>query len=219
MIAKELISQTHDALRTSDTGEQAVTMMSIFHVKHLPIVNNEQLLGLIAENDILEQNLSEPIGSYNLSMTRPYAQQQDHLFEVMKLMAEYRLTVIPVVDDENRYLGLITQDDLIQYYASSFSFEEPGSILVIETDKVNYSLAEVSRIVEEENSAILTSFLTTVEDSTRVQITLKINNHSLSGIVASLERYGYDIAASFAEDEYRDLFKDRYDSLMTYLNV
>lgn len=219
MIAKELISQTHDALRTSDTGEQAVTMMSIFHVKHLPIVNNEQLLGLIAENDILEQNLSEPIGSYNLSMTRPYALQQDHLFEVMKLMAEYRLTVIPVVDDENRYLGLITQDDLIQYYASSFSFEEPGSILVIETDKVNYSLAEVSRIVEEENSAILTSFLTTVEDSTRVQITLKINNHSLSGIVASLERYGYDIAASFAEDEYRDLFKDRYDSLMTYLNV
>lgn len=219
MIAKELISHTHDALRTSDTGEEAVTMMSIFHVKHLPIVNNEQLLGLIAENDILDHDLNEPIGSYNLSLTRPYAQQHDHLFEVMKLMAEYKLTVIPVVDADNKYLGLITQDDLIQYYASSFSFEEPGSILVLETDKVNYSLAEVSRIVEEENCAILTSFLTTVEDSTRVQITIKINKHSLGGILASFERYGYEIAASFAEDEYQDLLKDRYDSLMAYLNV
>lgn len=219
MIAKDLLSHTVDSLRTSDTGEEAVTMMSINQVRHLPIVNNEQLLGLISEDDILDKDLSEPIGSYGLSIVRPYASQFDHLFEVMKLMAEFNLTVVPVVDFDNRYLGCISQEDLIQFYAKSFSFDEPGSIIVIETDWIKYSLAEIARIVEGEGGSILSAFLTKVEDSTRVQVTIKINQNSVHRIVASLERFEYYIQSTFAQEEFEDVLKDRYDSLMNYLNV
>jgi len=110
LIAIELTSKTIDSLRTSDTGEEAITMMGVFHVKHLPIVNNEQLLGLISEEDILDKNMDEAIGSYRLSMIKPYVNQNDHLFEVMKLMAQHKLTVVPVIDHDKKYLGLITQD-------------------------------------------------------------------------------------------------------------
>ncbi len=219
MIAKELISHTLDSIHTSDTGEEVITMMGIYHVKHLPIVNNEQLLGLISEEDILSKNMEEAIGSYHLSMNRPYANQNDHIFEVMRLMAEYNLTVIPVVDLDERYLGLITQTDLIQYYATSFSFGEPGSILVLETDKVQYSLAEISRIIEGENGVILLSFLTTIEDSTKIQITLKLGQYDIAHIVASLERFGYSVRGAYAEEDYEDVLKERYDSLMNYLDV
>ena len=219
MIAKELISHTIDSLRTSDTGEETIAMMGIFHVKHLPIVNNEQLLGMISEEDILDKDMSEAIGSYRLNMLKPYANQNDHLFEVMKLMAENKLTVIPVVDRDEKYLGLITQEDLIAYYAVSFSFAEAGSILVIETDKINYSLAEIARIVEGEGGTILVTFLTRIEDSTKIQITLKVNQMSISRIVASLERFDYHIHGAFTEDDYEDILKNRYDSLMSYLNV
>ena len=105
MIAKELISQTIDSLRTSDTGEETIAMMGIYHVKHLPIVNNEQFLGMISEEDILDKNMDEAIGSYRLSMLKPYANQNDHLFEVMKLMAENKLTVIPVIDNGGKILN------------------------------------------------------------------------------------------------------------------
>lgn len=219
MIAKELISQTIDSLRTSDTGEETITMMGIFHVKHLPIVNNEQLLGLISEEEILDKNMEEAIGSYRLNMIKPYVQQNDHLFEVMKLMSQYKLTVIPVVDHENKYLGLITQEDLISYFARSFSFAEAGSIIVIETNKINYSLAEISRIVEGEGAAILATFLTHMMDSTKIQITIKINQMSVGRIIASLERFDYHIQGAFTENDYEDVLKDRYDSLMSYLNV
>ena len=219
MIAKELISQTIDSLRTSDTGEETLAMMGIFHVKHLPIVNNEQLLGMISEEDILDKDMNEPIGSYRLNMLKPYANQNDHLFEVMKLMAEYKLTVVPVVDHEGKYLGLITQEDLIAYYAVSFSFAEAGSILVIETDTINYSLAEIARIVEGEGGSILVTFLTRMEDSTKIQVTLKINQMSVQRIVASLQRFDYQIKGAFTENDYEDIIKDRYDSLMSYLNV
>lgn len=219
MIASELISHTVSPLKTSDLGEEAITIMHIFHVKHLPIVNNEQLLGVLSEEEILSHDLAEPIGSYKLSMRRPYVSKDDHMFEVMAVMAENSLTVIPVIDNESNYLGLITQDDLIQFYANSFSFTERGSIVVIKTTQRDYLLSEISRIVEMENASILSSFLTRNRDSHEILLTLKINVQDLTHIIASLERYGYSIKATFSETEYLDSMKERYDALMHFLNV
>lgn len=219
MIAKELISYELSPLRTSDTGEEAITMMNIFHVKHLPIVNDTQFLGLMSEEIILNHDMEEPIGSYSLNLARPFALETEHIFEVMSKMAQGRLTVIPIVDKEDEYLGLVTMEDLIQYYATSFSFSEPGSILVIGTSKPQYSLAEISRIVESENAAILSTFLTASDDSNEVKVTLKINKQDISSIIASFQRFDYEITASFSDYEYIDDLKERYDSLMSYLNV
>jgi acetoin utilization protein AcuB len=219
MIAAELISQVMSPLRTSDTGEDALTIMHVYHVKHLPIVNNELLLGTISEDDIMNHDLSEPIGSYGLSLIKGYVNRDDHLFEVLGKMAEYKLTSIPVTDDDDKYLGAITQEDLIQYYADSFSFKEPGSILVLEMPKRNYSLAEISRIIEGENIAIFSTFLSTKPDSEQVFVTIKINRQDAQQAIATLERYGYTIKASFAEATYFEDMKERYDALMNYLNV
>jgi CBS domain-containing protein len=219
LIASELISKTIAPLNTSDSGEQALTMMNIYHVKHLPVVNNVQLLGTISEDDILNNNLEEAIGSYELSLVKAYANHKDHMFEVLSAMAEQHLSVIPIIDDNEDYLGLITQGDLIQFYANSFSFTEPGSILILETTQIDYSLAEVARIVESENCSILTSFLTHDTDSEDVFLTLKINKQDIQQLISTLKRYEYKIKASFAEAEYIDGLKDRYDALMHYLSV
>ncbi|MEE9439595.1 MAG: CBS domain-containing protein [Saprospiraceae bacterium] len=219
MIAKEIISYELAPLHTTDTGEAALTMMNIYHVKHLPIVDEDQFLGLMSEEIILNNDLDKPIGSYSLGIARPFVNETEHIFEVMSKMAESNLTVVPVVDHNDDYLGLITQDDLIQYYAQSFSFSEPGSILVISTSKPNYSLAEISRIIESENAAILSTFLTTSNDTSEVQVTLKINRQDINDIIAAFQRFDYQITASFSEFAYIDDLKERYDSLMSYLNV
>ena len=219
MIASELISQILSPLRTSDTGEQALAMMSIYHVKHLPIVNNEELLGTIAEEDILTHSMDEPIGSYNLSPNRAYVNQHDHLFEVMGKMAEFQLTTIPVVDDQKKYLGIITQEELMQFYAKSFSFAEPGSILVLEMAQRDYSLADISRIIEAENIKILSTFLTKSPDSELVFVTLKINSGEAKRAKATLERHEYFVKASFVEETFMEDLREHYDAFMHYLNV
>lgn len=219
MIASELISQILAPLRTSDTGEQALAMMSIYHVKHLPIVNNETLLGTISEEDILSGNMDEPIGSYGLSLSRAHVNQRDHLFEVMGKVADFQLTAIPVVDDQNKYLGVITQEELMQFYAKSFSFAEPGSILVLEMERHNYSLAEISRIIEAENIRILSTFLTKSPDKDLVYVTLKIGSGDAQRAKTTLERHDYFVKASFVEDSYIEDLNEHYDALMHYLNV
>jgi CBS domain-containing protein len=197
MIARELISQLIQPLRTSDTGEQALTYMQVYHLKHLPIVNSEQLLGTISEDDITTSPLDEPIGSFSLGLNKAFVRDSDHLFEVMGVMADHKLTVIPVVNAQDDYLGLITLEELIQFYARSFSFSEPGGIIVLELQQPDYSLAEIARIVESENASELRSFLTQDEESKQMYVTIKTNQKDNQHLKATLERFGYTIKASY----------------------
>lgn len=219
MIASELVAQIFTPLRTSDSGEEALTIMHVYHVKHMPIVNQKQLLGTISEEDILCHDMDEPIGSYGLSLVSAYVGMDAHLFEIMAKMAEYHLTTIPVLGPDEEYMGAITQEALILFYAETFSFKEPGSILVLEMSKHDYSLADISRIIEAEGVAILISFLTSDADSKKVFVTLKINTQDAQHTIATLQRHEYHIRATFSEETYFEDLKERYDSLMAYLNV
>lgn len=219
MNARELISKTIEPLKTSMSGDEALDKMHDANVRHLPIVNNTQLLGLISEEDILDYNTADPVGSYALSVMKPYSKENDHVFEVLHLMANYDLSIIPVIDNANDYLGCISQEDLIQYFAKSFSFAEPGSILVLEMKERDYSLSEIARIFEMENALILSSFITTDHDDQKIYITLKTNKQELRSIIMTLERYSYHVLATYTEEDFEDTMKERYDAFMAYLNV
>lgn len=219
MIARDLISEDIVPLKTSNTGEDALALMSDFHVRHLPIVNNRQLLGLISEDEIMEYDTDEPVGSYELKMLHPYVHDRDHIYDIMRLLNEYRLTMIPVVDKEQNYLGVVSLHDLLKYFAESASFSEHGSVIVLSVNRHNYSLSQIARIVESEGAVILNSFITSSPDSTELQITLKINRPDIAKILASFARFDYQITASFSETEYMDSLQEHYDSFMSYMNV
>lgn len=219
MIASELISEIVGPLTEDDTGEEALTMMHVYHVKHLPIVNGDTYIAMISEEAILNNDVEKKISTYDLNKTDTYAKMNEHLFDVMSSMARSRLTTIPVIDEDEVYQGMILQEDLIQFYASSFSFSEPGSIVVLETVKSNYSLAQIAHIMESEGITVLSSFITTVPDSAAIYVTLKLNKREVNNIIATLERYEYAVKASFVDEEKTEGLKDRYDSLMRYLNV
>ena len=219
MIASEILSKSIISLKTSDTGEKALTLMNFYGIRHLPVVNNVQLLGLVSEEDILSHDLGEPLGSYRLSITNPYCHVQDHIFQLIGQMAENKLTVIPVVDDNENFKGMITREDLMNFFAKSFSFTEPGSILILDINKKDYSLAEIARIVESENAAILSVFISSHEKLEKVYVTIKINSHEAERINKAFERYNYEVNAFFAKEKYEDSLDERYNSLILYLNM
>jgi len=220
MIAETLMSDTIVPLRLSDTSEDALRMMEDFHVRHLPIVDSEQqLVGMISEEEALNNDSETAFGDYNAALPMLYVHAYDHIYEVMRLLAEYQLTVVPVIDRQKQYLGLITMERALHHFAEMSAFKEPGSILVLELGKHDYSMAEIARIVESENAVILSSFVTVVPDSMRIEVTLKINRQQIQGIVATFERFNYLVKASFNESDYLDTLQERYDALMAYLNV
>jgi len=219
MLARDLISFDVKPLKTSDSGETALTRMSDFNIRHLPIVNDQQLLGLVSEDDILNEDADEPVGSYGLSLNRPYSDEFDHVFEVLDILSRFNLTAIPVIDKTEKYIGLITQENLLNFLANSFSFNERGGIIVLEMSKRDYSMAEISRIVESEHAVVLSSFITNSPDTEHIFVTIKVNSLSIGPIISTFERFNYSIRATFAETTQYDTLKERYESLMSYLNV
>ncbi|HAH57615.1 MAG TPA: CBS domain-containing protein [Bacteroidales bacterium] len=220
MLARSLISDLIVPLRTSDTGLQALNLMEEFKVSHLPIVNNNDLLGLVTETDIFETNtFEEPLGNHNLSLIKPYVYDYQHVYDVIRIAYEQKLTLIPVVDEKHTYLGSITLNCLVKYFARLAAVDNPGGIIVLEMGIRDYSLSEIARHVESNDANILSLYIVTLPDSTRMEVTIKIDRMDIAGIIQTFNRFNYTIKASFFEDDFDDTLRDRYDSFMRFLNT
>lgn len=219
MTAANILSNIVGPLNPKDTGEEAINIMNVYHVKHLPIVQGDEYIGLISEDDILNHDLDEKINTYRLSIFMPYGAENDHPFDIMQKMALNKLTVIPVLDKEMKYKGLITMEDVLSFFGESYSFKEPGSIVIIETDRKKYSLGEIAMIAESEGYSILSSFITKDLDSTIIYVTIKVNDKDINRLVSAYQRHSYIISGAYSEQEYIDSLKERYDSLMNYLSL
>lgn len=221
MLAKELISEVIPALRTSDTGQKALNWMEVFRISHLPIVNNLEFLGLISDTDIYDLNDPEqPIGNHSLSLIKPYVRLDQHIFDVISLAARLKLTVVPVLDDHNHYKGVIMVSELIEQVAQMSSLKEPGGLIVLDILQSDYSLSQIAQIVESNDAKILNLYISSPPDSTRMEVTLKLNTNNLMPIIRTFERFQYEVAAWHGEEDDMDSFySDRFDSLMRYLDI
>ena len=220
MLARELISDAIPPLRTSDTVRKVLDRMAEFRVNHLPIVNEKQILGLICENDLVEvADYDTEIGALNLSLRNYCVFSDQHVYDAIRIVYELRLSVVPVLDRQKNYLGLISLTTLVEYFATLTATKEPGSIIVLEIGNRDNSLAHAAQIVESENAQILSSYVRSFQDSTKLELTLKLNRTEISGIVASFLRYDYIVKATYNDVKADEGTQDRYDQLMNYLDI
>ncbi len=66
---------------------------------------------------------------------------------------------------------------------------------------------------------IYSTFVQTFSDSARIEVTIKVNQENVFSILATLERFEYQVKATFNEAKDFDTLRDRYDSLIAFLNV
>jgi len=142
-----------------------------------------------------------------------------HVYDVIHQVFEQKLTLIPVIDEKQKYLGSITLQCLVKYFARLAAVDNPGGIIVLEMGIRDYSLSEIARIVESNDSSILSLYIMTLPDSTRMEVTIKINRMDIGPVIQTFNRYNYNIKASFYENELNESLKVRYDSLMKFLDI
>ena len=219
-VAKDLISDEIPPLKTSDTGHRALQWMEELHVSHLPIVNHEEFLGLISESDILDLNdPSQAIGNHRLSLAKPYVTANQHFYDVLKLASMLKLRIIPVLDNQEKYLGIITLSRLLDELSNMASIKDNGGLIVLEMYHYDYYLSEIARIVESNDAKILSLYISSASESEKLEVTIKVNRMNLTGIIQTFERYNYTIKAIFHENSGEDGMMDRYDSLMNFLDL
>jgi acetoin utilization protein AcuB len=220
MTAKDLITDEVPPLKTSDSGSKALRWMDEFKVSHLPVVEGKVFVGIISDSDIFDLNTpEEEISKLRIPLIRPFVTEGQHAFDVLKVMWELKLTTIAIVDEEYNYVGTVTYKSFMEKLAGLSAIADPGGIIILEMASNNYSLTQISQIVEGNDAKILACYLTTNTDSTLVEVTLKINKEDLAPILQTFFRYNYTVKASFHQSGYSDDMKDRYDQFMHYINL
>ena len=219
MLAIELAADTIPPVTTTDTIQHALDRMVEFRVRHLPVVNEQQFVGLLAEADITEPDHNLPVSSLPHLHVNAFVYQEQHVYDVVRMFYEHKLSIVPVLDPSKTYAGVIDHSAMNNYFAEITAVAQPGGIIVLEISNKENSMTQMAQIVESDNAQILSSYVRTFPDSTKIEVTLKLNKPDISSINAAFLRYGYDVKATFNHNDGEDNSMNRYESFMNYLNM
>jgi CBS domain-containing protein len=218
MLTRDLISNSIPYLHKEDKVYHALQLMNDYHVVHLPVVENENYLGIVSEELLLQSDDEVRLESLPITDGTTSVQANDHFLKAIQTAVANKLSIVPVVQ-EKQLMGIVTYDDLLRNASDFMSLNDPGGLIVLEVEKGQYSFAEISRIVES-NDAQITQLNTFTDPETGItQITIRVSKQEISDVIATFQRYEYAIKYYFGEENYENELKNNFDNLMNYLNI
>lgn len=220
MYIGEIIAQNYFDVKSEDSIGFTLDKMSELHTSQLSVVSNQDFSGIITEDQLLSaDDDSLPIGSLMVSLRFVYLYEYQHVYDALQYMDAHQLTILPVLDKENRYMGVVTATGLLSAVNDTLGNREPGAIIVLELGKSDVSFSHIAHIFESENVRILNTAIRDIADSTKIEMTIKVDKQNISTVVASLWRFDYVVKATFNDGSQDSDIKERYDILMNYLNL
>ena len=221
MIARNFIDKSLPTIHCSDVGNKVLDIMENFKVAHLPIVEEGDYIGLISDTVIYDLNLNSVcLDEHGVSLVNQFVFENRHIYEVVDLAINYELSVVPVLSVDRKYMGVIHVNKLMKKLASYFSVHETGAVMILEMSVNDYSLTEISQLVETNDVKILSLFSYHNVDSNKLEVTLKLNATDISSVIETFVRYEYSIVAVFMDDsKLNDVYNSRYEQFMKYLSI
>ncbi len=221
MQAYEFINNLIPPLKLTDKVKLALNWMEEIRTDILPVVDEGRFMGFVTEELVFSNNKPETrFDEISLENISCFVYLDKHIYDVIKVASEYHSNMIAVVDRENHYLGVVTMEDAISAFADSLSIQSNGAVLVLSMNMTDYSLSEIARIIESENTKILSSFISSDPlDDSKIKLTLKLDKTELRHVKATIERFGYRILDHFQEEEGINGEQERIDNLFRFLQI
>ncbi|ERJ59706.1 hypothetical protein M472_13075 [Sphingobacterium paucimobilis HER1398] len=193
--------------------------MTESHSKFLAVVQGNVFHGLVSEESLLDQiDTTVPIENLKIQFKSVYLFDYQHIYDALQLITTYDYCFIPVLNKKHEYVGVLTKQDLLVALNETLGNDE-GAIIVLELGIRDNALSHIARIIEAENTNILSTAIHHLPDSSKLEMTIKVNKTNISAVVSSLWRNDYIVKATFRDGGEQSDIQDRYDLLMNYLNL
>jgi len=216
----QVITNSDYAVRPSDSLRYALDRMADLRLTQLPVVNDGDFLGMVSYETLARSaDADHLIQESELTYQQIQIFSTQHIYDAILFFQVYQLDLLPVVDEQHHYLGAITPLELIQTLSQTMSIQQPGGIIVLEMGYRDNALSHIAHIVESDNAQILSSYVQTFSDSSRLEVTIKVNKSNISSIVSSFLRHDYTVKATYNDETSHDNSRDRYEQLMNYINM
>jgi acetoin utilization protein AcuB len=216
----DILSADIPYLNPEDSVLLAKDIMVDHHVAHLPVVSENKLLGIIDEDSLLDAPSDDSsMNSLQTLFSHASVQGIGHILDTLHICSEFQLTLVPVLTEESDYLGSISALDLIRHTDKIVGAGDPGAIIVLEMDRVNFAFSEIIKLVETNDAQVTQLNTYTEPGNSSFFITLRINKMEVSDIIATFQRYEYKIKYYFGEEQYENELRSNYNHLMNYLSI
>ena len=220
MLTIELLNNNIPRLKLQDTVAKALLLINDFRVTHLPVVSDDKFLGLVSEEDLLDAEESKmPIELMQETFIQASVRDNEHFLNALNCCNQFDTAVVPVINEEKELMGVITTAEILKTIGNFSGANEIGGIIVLEMERTQFSISEISRIVES-NDATIFHLNTTIDDNTGLfTVTLHINKKEISAIVSTFERYDFDVIYYFGNENFENEIHSNYRHLMNYLDL
>ena len=219
MLASQHIQTNYPSINLFDKVSLALQLMDEYEVMHLPVLSEEKFAGLVSKDDLLDTDENNTIASLEFLLIKACIKISEHFIAALHQASEFNLSLIAVVNEQSELIGVIPSTELLKLAARFTGSDEPGGIIVLEVERRNYSFGEISRLVETNDASIMQLNTMSETDSGLLLVTIKLNKIEVSDIVATFQRYDYQIRYYFGEEQYANELKENYNHLISYLNI
>ncbi|HNP32012.1 MAG TPA: CBS domain-containing protein [Flavobacterium sp.] len=185
---------------------------------HFPVMENGVYIGCISAVDVETFETQKPILEYRYALEGFFVRTTMVWLDVLEIFARNNANIVPILDENNIYIGYYDITDIIKFLNETPFLKETGGIIVVEKPAADYSMSQITQIVESNNSKLLGVFVSEA-NSEKVQVTVKTTLGGINEIIQSFRRYNYEIVSEHQEDDYLNTLKERSEYLDKYLNM
>jgi len=193
------------------TVAEAIDILQQYNIRHLLVVDQQGgLQGILSDRDLRSarpssvarskerQNVEEQVNSTPVSilMTRDCLSLNPNstLDDALLLFQSRKIGALPVLNDEEKVIGVFTTADLMNAYRSLFGLGEKGSVLVsIEDNGDPQAMSKLVRVMEEKQVSFTRLVRSDGGSTSKPMIFLRINTYNVRSVYKALEAAGFTI--------------------------
>jgi acetoin utilization protein AcuB len=221
MLAASLMNPMIPTLKLTDSVSTALDWMHDYQTQQLIVAEDDRYKGIVSESVLMDNPDDTTLLSNIIRQHEDvYATEDQHVYELLRIINQYGLRVLPVISSEGTLMGTVLVGELLERFADVLGVQEKGAVLVLKVTERDYSLSEISRLIESNGTKVISSYFAssaTYDNPDDARLTLKLNRTNINPIVATLERFGYFIEEAHANDPIASIDQERLDMLLRYL--
>lgn len=214
----DYITNDYKALDSQETIAGVQDFFMDVPFSHFSVLNEGIYVGSIAADDAETFDSDKKIADYKYALEGFFARNNMIWLDVLEVFAKNHTNIVPVLNEENVYLGYYELEDIVKFFHETPFLREQGGIIVVKKNLQDYSMSQIAQIVESNNGKLLGLFVSEA-DAENVQITIKIALGAMNDIIQTFRRYNYEIVSEHHEDNYLNNLKERSEYLDKYLSI
>lgn len=215
---KEYITNDYKAIDSQEKIADVQDFFAEVPFSHFPILSDGVFIGSISADDVDTFDSDKMVNDYRYTLEAFFARENMIWLDVLEVFAKNHTNIVPVLNEENNYSGYYELEDIVKFFHETPFLKEPGGIIVVQKNTIDYSMSQVAQIVESNNGKLLGMFVSEANQEI-IQITIKTTLGAMNDIIQTFRRYNYEIISEHHEDNYLNSLKERSEYLDKYLNI